>query len=399
MAKNGQKQAGERGQQLLAEWGVAGDLEALRSAWGRHPDADAAIVARLERRGDREAAAVLAALEKSAPSKLARRLVRRALFRLRQRGIEIPEHRESESAPPIFGPSLEGYLTPSSGTGDQLLWLVRPMTGGILLLEARVHDPDGMVEAAAYESSRKKLRRLWEAIRETLGLRVVAAEWRYVDWRMFQAYEWAAGRRTSPPGEYPTLRASLVARPAAEVRHPLFALLDAERVREDPTWLAGSDQLIGEPELQSWSVPPEVSERCERELESAETSPLVLSQFQMEDRVAGIARSCLELIFAPEKNASYARRLLDVAYVFCETERANAARHALAVALALQEGRPPADIPFCQRFARLELARIHVRRKEREAERKETSLIVTPQQAQREARRPAGPPLVKLRTR
>jgi len=400
MAKNGQKAARERGERLLQEWGIGDELEALWNAWGRSLDGDAAIVARLERRGDPQAAALLAELEKTAASKTARREVRRALFRLRQRGIETPLDRQAEAAAPVFAPPLEGYLTPSGDDGQQLLWLVRPVTGGILALETIVHESHGMLRAALERTSRKDLRCFWERLRERLGLHVVPIDWRYADWRMYQAYGRAVERRTDAPRDYPTLRTSLVARAASEVPHPALALLAGESSHCDPAVLTASRDLLPEPEVERCCIPEEVSEFCKSELEAADSSPLLLSDFQVADRIARIERSCLERLFAARANGRWARWLLDLAWVFHHTARPAAARQALAVGLALQEGNPPPDeIPFCQGFARLQVLRAYAARKKEQAEQRPTSLIVAPQEAQREALRAAGRLPRDLRTR
>src|SRR2546422_466341 len=59
MAKKPPTDAAARGEQLLHEWNVPDEVDALRAAWGRDPEADHAIAARLGHHQSHASATVL----------------------------------------------------------------------------------------------------------------------------------------------------------------------------------------------------------------------------------------------------------------------------------------------------------------------------------------------------
>jgi len=127
-----------RGLEALARHGVlleaatVGELERLA---GEDPVTALAVAERLGAIVSEESAAALGRLEMSAPQdKLLRREARRALYRLKQKGIAIPQPEVSAAAAatpsPLSGPAPEGYLSFSDPFGDRLLWVVKPRPGG-----------------------------------------------------------------------------------------------------------------------------------------------------------------------------------------------------------------------------------------------------------------------------
>src|SRR5262245_7797730 len=120
-----------RGEQLLKEWQVpAGSadptttIEALRAAIGRDPAADLAIASRLGGLADPASVEALLALEAGSSDKQLHKEVKRSLYRLEQRGLHAPTAPAEKPLTVVGAPSLEGYLTPVDGHGDQLVWIV-----------------------------------------------------------------------------------------------------------------------------------------------------------------------------------------------------------------------------------------------------------------------------------
>src|SRR5512139_1860350 len=169
------------GEQLLALWGVTPDagVDALRAVAGRAPDADLAIADRLGKLASAESVDALIALEAGTTDKLVHREVRRALYRLEQRGLRPPP-----AAPVVpavtLGPSLEGYLSAVDGGGDQLLWLVKPRPAGVLHLFAVVNDPDGLREVEVTETTRKAVRAARQELHDRHAIDMIEADWGYV---------------------------------------------------------------------------------------------------------------------------------------------------------------------------------------------------------------------------
>jgi hypothetical protein len=151
--------------------------------------------------------------------------------------------------------------------------------------------------------------------------------------------------------------------------------------------------LLGEPELQRWVLDPERAKPYLEQISQVQESPLLLSRHQQQDRLQTIVEKAIGEIYAPEKSPSHARRMEETALHLAATGRLDAARRALAVALALkrstQGGR---GIAFCEELVRQGIAVYYQAERQQEKETAPGSLIMRPsefsarmQAAQRQA--------------
>lgn len=378
------------GEQRLQAWDVPADATAstLRNFIGRDPAADLAIAARLGALAEPASVDALQALESATSDKLVRKEVRRSLYRLEQRGLAIPP--PPVSAPPagVSAPALEGFLSPVDGRGDQLVWLIKPQAGGVAHLFAVINDPDGLQEVNLFETTRKALRASRQELLDKHELRMIEADWRYCDYLMDRAFRWATEKGGSIHGDYRGLRAKLLKTPAVEMPPPILASLDVEAVRSDARLVAESDTLIEEKEFRTWFFDQETLKPYLDEMQQVRDSPVLLNPAQQEERVRAVIERAIEELFGGAHRMSWVRRFQEMAYVFHATGRTEPAKRALAVALALEaSSRGGREIAVCEALARASLALYMQREQEREAEAARTSLVVTPQQALREAQR------------
>jgi len=378
-----------QGDQLLADWGVGPESDAaeLETHLGRSTATDAAIAHRLGAMATESSVRVLQRLDRSG-DKIVRKEAKRALYRLQQRGLDIPET-PAPTRPPIAQPALEGYLSAIDGNGDQLVWLVKARPGGIAHLFALINDPAGLREVELNLITRKGLRHLRDELATKHDLRLVEADWAYCDFLIHRAFGWSRARTTPMTGDYPALRAQLVRTPPSEDLPPLvFSRLDIDAIRRDAELLAHSDALLEEKEFRTWFLGPEQLKPYLDELASIRESPLVLNRPQQEERFRDVVERAVGDLFGGEWRAVYPRRLYEMAYFLAVTGRAPRAQEAVAVALALAGSeRGGHGIPFCEHLARASLGVHFHAAVEQEQERAQSSLVVTPQQYASEMRR------------
>src|SRR5437016_2550342 len=130
----------------LARLGVdrAGDLTPAAVAphlAGAHGTEIAAALGDL---GTPEVAALLVAVEPDVHDRAVRKEIRRALYRLRQRGVPIPAA-SAPSASPTTAATAEadGLVSGFDARGDRVVWIVRPLTaGGSFVVAATVNEPE-----------------------------------------------------------------------------------------------------------------------------------------------------------------------------------------------------------------------------------------------------------------
>jgi hypothetical protein len=391
MAKPSPEQLQEAGEQRLAEWQLGSAATAAELAAVLHRDvaADVAIAHRLGAIASPESAELLQRLERDAADKRVRKEAKRALYRLQQRGVELPEQ-SPEAAPAAAAvPAIEGYLSPVDGRGDQLVWLVKPQPNALAHLFAVINDPEGLRETALNAVTRKTLKSLRAALEEKHEIQLVEVDWHYADFLVHRAFEWARTRGTRMSGDYPALRAQLTRLPAPESMPPsAVARVSAAALAAEETLIAQSPSLLETPELRTWFLTVEQLKPWLDELGGVKDSPLVLNRAQQQERFEEIIVRAIDAIFGGEARASWTRRLYEMGYYYSATRRPAQADQAVAVARALESGRAPHDVAFCANLVRASLAFFFQRAIEHEEEQAKTSLVLTPQQVmQRRERR------------
>jgi hypothetical protein len=115
------------------------------------------------------------------------------------------------------------------------------------------------------------------------------------------------------------------------------------------------------------------------QISQAQDSPLVLNRYQQQDRMQTIIEKAISEVFSPENSKAYARRLEEVTLHFAATGRLEAARRALAVALALKRNEQGGKgIPFCEELVRQSVALHYQVERRHEQEERPVSLIMKP---------------------
>lgn len=380
MAKPGADPRQAAGEGLLSDWGVAADagVAALAAHAGRDADADIAIAHRLGGIASEASALQLQQLEAAATDKGLRREIKRALYRLQQRGIAIAgAPAAAPVATPLSTPPLEGYVSSIDGRGDQLVWLIRPQPGGVLHLFAVINEPDGLREVALHSATRKTLKTLRGELEQRHDVRLAAIDWRHADYLVRRAFEAARASGARMEGDYPALRAQLWREGPTEAS-PLAS------PRADEAALSRSADVLREPELRTWFRPAEELAPFLEEFGSVQDSPLVLNELQQRERFDDILARATDRTFGEAQRDSWQRRLTEMARYFAATRRPERAAEAGAVAAALAGGTAPRDIPFCDELVRASFAYFAQLAAQQQAERARGSLIVTPGQAARQ---------------
>ncbi len=377
------------GKKLLDQWGLslAGlqsqhlSLAALTERVGQHPAADLALAALLGDYPTQEAAQTLVSWENKTTDKNARREIHRSLYKLSQKGIQ-PE-REAQQVPPrpILAPvEPEGYVSPIDGRGDRLVWLVKlKVGGGLHYLAAVINEPDGMQHIEGAEITRKGFRAMREDIGSRFGFTMVEVPWRYCDFLMHEGYERVKGRGMAAVDAYPAYRSHVLTTPAQPADLPLPSSIELEAVASDPELLTTSVQLFQEPEMQRWFLDHERAHHYTDQIAQAQESPLILNRYQQQDRLQTVIEKAIGEIFSGVQGGAYARRLEETAVYFAVTDRPDAAKRALAVALAMkQQDYSGKGIPFCEELVRQSLAMHFHEEKQHEQEQSQGSLIMKP---------------------
>jgi hypothetical protein len=349
-------------------------LRSLRSSGGADPAKIAAAAGQVASPG---AAQILVEMEAGASGTL-RREVRRALFKLRQHGIESP----SAEAPPDAAviatePNINALISPIDSTGARLVWLFKARgQGGLSRMYGLTSESEGLVGANLVHVSRRELREERQEIERQSSIKMIEADYRLADFMLCEAYRRTPEARLGHVGSFLALRAEiLAASPPTDYHHPIYDEF-ADTLSQEP-----SIELLKEPELGGWIIAQSDLKPYLDEIEEIRQSPLVLNKYQQEERVNAVVGRAVEQLFAGERAKLMRRRLEDTAYYLARTGRADAARWAASAAARIRDGEPLARGAFFIQYVMRSMGLV-LSEQETEAE-QQPRLIMTPAEAMR----------------
>jgi hypothetical protein len=351
-------------------------LAKLNSLRGRKDNVDALIAHALGGIVTPDAAAALFAMEMGASGML-RREIRRALFRLRQRGIEIPTAASPQAtAQPSSGNSeLSALISPLDADGARIVWLLKARSGGGLRrIWALVSESKGLVAATVESVTRKEFRAQRADVERRAGTPLFDADGSLADFILCEAYRRTPEERRGRVGNFLTIRAELVASsPPANHRHPIYDEMAAQLVADPPA------ELMEEPDVGGFQLPAATIKPYVEEVANLNQSVIVLSRMQQEERVGLVVERALGDLLSGELGYRVRRHLEDTAYILARSGKTIAAGWTAAAAARLRDGAELRRIPFFQAFMRAQLGAQLA--EQREEAREEPRLIITPAEA------------------
>jgi hypothetical protein len=353
-------------------------LEALRGAAGV---SDVAIVRALTTIATAESAAMLLRMETHAAGTL-RREIRRALFKLRQRGIEAPPVEPSTHDVPAPSTSaseagLSALLSPADADGARVVWIMKARPGaGLKRLWGLVSERDGLFGITLTPLTRKELRHERADLERRAGVSFIDADWHVADYILCDAWRRTPESHRGEVRNFFALRTELIAQsPPSDLKHPVYDEFAAE-LAHDP-----SPELMKEPEVAAWPIAPATVKPYADEIAGLRNSVIVLSRIQQEERVVTVVERAIAELLTGEIGTRLRRHLEDTAYYFARTGRGPQAAWAAAAAARLRDGADLKRVAFFQAFMRAQLGAIIA--EEEQHHREEPRLIMTPAEAMR----------------
>ena len=322
----------------------------LREFWRKSPETDLAVAFLLGKVASAEAAQLLCEFEPSSADKDLKKEIKRSLFKLSQKGVAVPQEPGAENKPALLFErenQIEAYMSAVDGGGGRLIWIAKPqLNRGLQVIQAMIHDRDGLVRFGAVQMKRKELRAMADDIKRQHGVSMIAVPWEFADWMVYEGYEMAKSRGQSGLDDFHAIRSTIGTGKPKAMTHPVYEKLGGGDFRDGP-WREHSRRLLEEPELRYWVIIDDWVQDCLAALHEAQSSPLILNQVQKEERLASVVRDAVKTLCAGDHGQAFKRRMEDMALYFAETDRVEPAKLALAVAQQVAEGDPgPLDVSF-----------------------------------------------------
>ncbi len=340
---------------------------------------DTAIARALGNIADAGAAAMLVEMEAGA-ARAIRREVRRALYKLKQHGIDAPAA-TAPAATAIHDSAADketaAMFSPIDGEGARIVWIVKPrMQGGLIRMWALISEQEGLVGAQNTHLSRRELKSERDELERRAQVKLVDGDWRVADFIACEAWRSTPESRRGQVGNFLALRSELIASPPpTELVHPVYTELAAEAAGEP------SVELLKEPELLEWRLPDAILKPYVDEINQAGESVIVLSPVHKQERVNAVIERATAELLSGDSGRRIQRRLEDIAYYIARVGRRTQAGWATAAAARLRDGVDVTKVLFFQAFIRTQLGTVAAAEQQKAEE--EPRLIMTPAEAMR----------------
>ena len=227
--------------------------------------------------------------------KVRRDLARKALHRLRQSGVEVPDARGGAGGSQaarlrLIAAEAEDVpisrVTAPDGTGTLVVWLVRSggQAGGLRVAQVVVSETDGVDEIAIHRLTRSEWRRMWESMDAERDVIVGdLPAWEVAAW-LRPALEGDPDKREARQ-KVTELRELVAALPDRGGPPHVYSVLD-EDPDEGPA--DGGVDLLAIRPVSTWIPDVGAMEELLADLEEAEDSPLELTDQQKAERREGL---------------------------------------------------------------------------------------------------------------
>ena len=371
----------------LRNFGVAVDAPApdlvpqLKTQFGKGRETDLAAIFSLGKIFDPAAVEALGEIDRQTTDKDLKKEIKRSRFKLAQKGLVAPQEKAPDTKPAaIFErvSDVEASMSAVDGGGGRLIWITKPQPNhGLQVIQAMLHDREGLLRFGGMHVRRKELRKMADEIKQQHGISMISIPWEFADQIVYEGYERAKARGQSGLENFHEVRSIIATGKPKEQAHPIYRRLDVDQAREG-AWRELSRRLLDEPELRYWILTDDWLQAILPQLEEAQTSRLVLNPLQKEERFNAIVREAVKTLCAGENGQAFKRRMEDMALYFLETNRADAAKLALAVALQVGEADPGLlDISFLTGLVQKSFA-FFMSQEKAKREEEQSSLIIKP---------------------
>ena len=371
----------------LRNFGVAVDAPApdlvpqLKTQFGKGRETDLAAIFSLGKIFDPAAVEALGQIDRQTTDKDLKKEIKRSRFKLAQKGLVAPQEKAADTKPAaIFErvSDVEASMSAVDGGGGRLIWITKPQPNhGLQVIQAMLHDREGLLRFGGMHMRRKELRKMAEEIKQQHGISMISIPWEFADQIVYEGYERAKARGQSGLENFHEVRSIIATGKPKEQTHPIYRRLDVDQAREG-AWRELSRRLLDEPELRYWILTDDWLQAILPQLEEAQTSRLVLNPLQKEERFNAIVREAVKTLCSGENGQAFKRRMEDMALYFLETNRADAAKLALAVALQVGEADPGLlDISFLTGLVQKSFA-FFMSQEKAKREEEQSSLIIKP---------------------
>ena len=301
------------------------------------PSCAKAFVDRLPLRDER-AVLFLQTINDTFDDKDIKKAVRRALFRLKSKGIRTDDFSSGEAAEKVYKPIKKEeprcYLGPIDAMGNRAVIIHFFESGkGVDVGMGMASDQEGIQQFVFDQMSRKNARDLKAELEGMAGpfIEVPLSHGAMV---LEHAFKLENAIHTDERAEYLRLRPWLLQHTSVKdysVNFDHITILDREITETELEKLFEHDLML------SWLAPFDVLKPFMIEMENVHQSPIIMTDPQRMQRIEELREKCIHSLFDAAGRKRFRKRLLEMAFFFLTSNERDYAQLSLAAAANIQE--------------------------------------------------------------
>ncbi len=282
---------------------------------------------------------LLAAIREAFEQKSVQKEIKRALFRLKRQGVQIPEAGQPEKTPFLMKRTEfaepKVYVGPVDGSGGRVLFMALPrIPKGYDIGMGLVNDEEGFIEFVSGTYSKKQMKEVKTLFFEKVSP-LVETSLSHAATILEGIHGQEGSGRTDATNNYLQLRPLILDKTSLLERPAIYDLIPPE----EPDSLTDSriQKLLNHKLLASWVVQPEEIRPLMEEIQKTEESPILISEAQKINRLNEIKENAVAELYPESKRTLLKNRLEETAYVFFKLGEEEYARLSLTAALSLDK--------------------------------------------------------------
>ena len=275
------------------------------------------------------------------PPKTLQKAVKKALHRLKSRGVvfnenQTPRHVVLGGAGSRLERCLASFI---DGTGDRMILMIRTRPGGGYQIAYLVLNyGTGIRFAKALQVSRRELPEMLESVQTQAPL--IDLEPAHCQRQIALVQQMNLATRTPVPEEFFMLRDIIGEPETTPETGAIYEALSLEELELARAQGAHASDLLELPELAGWTLPESVVQTYADALAEIDGSKIVVSEAMQRERMNQVFESAMQEGLGEESRAIMRLRLEEMAYYFLQTERRLEALWAMGAAESLLDDNP-----------------------------------------------------------
>ena len=275
------------------------------------------------------------------PPKTLQKAVKKALHRLKSRGVvfnesQAPRHVVLGGAGSRLERCLASFI---DGAGDRMILMIRTRPGGGYQIAYLVLNyGTGIRFAKALQVSRRELPEMLESVQTQAPL--IDLEPPHCQRQIALVQQMNLATRTPVPEEFFMLRDIIGEPETTPETGAIYEALSPEELELARAQDAHASDLLELPELAGWALPESVVQTYADALAEIDGSKIVVSEAMQRERMNQVFESAMQEVLGEESRAIMRLRLEEMAYYFLQTERRLEALWAMGAAESLLDDNP-----------------------------------------------------------